>query len=670
MNDRVSQKPPVPYLGTDEEIYGRYESDHHGDSRGRKMAQPRKVTHNRDSSVAVSSVTGKSETSRHSSIFRFGKSIAASFNPSNWKIWQKQNQQLDDEETVQQQILRERQEKAEQIYKELKQSGHFRGANGSVPSGRFVRADDLKVPQSKHDSGVDLGDNRASGTRYSMEWSREEKRRGRVFLEPPKVPGSHRDPSPAFNGAGSVMDSKNSTPRRQSFNLARASLSNIKKAFTHESDSTPSQDGQNQARRIPSRKDLQKQQKLVKRVSDLEGKLEAARRQLSDSRGEPIPYQPTRVGRNKFVPGALSSLPSERLLSGYVSSDGNIGDNESENEIGRAVTIDHQNGNLPVMSSARVDTDMKELGHGNKAAVGVSTEKPLPYPPETQNQVIQSVEEDDLCVKVPIQKGGSVQQQEIQMTTESSEISSANDSNYEESEIEESDKEPTPRLQPVKISPKKNPAPRRKRKSNTFERMADDGGRYKPGADSESDNESDLSLTTTKKKLSTSKPPRKLQKVVQEPTKPSSPPKSKASAGNKGPKSAANVAPATRQSSQRSVRSTTKLVKHNAPRSTRQSVSPPPSSSFTGLNYAKPSASATSKTGGVAYIADPSTGHGVPPMPKMPQSVRLASGEMVDTSAASSASAKLTKTKPAAQDEKKTTLPRSEPSFVWPDDVF
>jgi len=550
MNDRVSQRPPVPYLGTDEEILERYESDQRGESRGRKMAQPRKVTHNRESSVAVSSVTGKSETSRHSSIFRFGKSIAASFNPSNWKIWQKQHQPLDDEETVQQQILRERQEKAEQIYKELKQSGHFRGVAGNAPPGRFVRAEDLKVPQSKHDSGVDLGDDMTLGTRHSMDCSREEKRRGRIFLEPPKIPSSHREPSPAFNGSGSVMDSKTSTPRRQSFNLARASLSNIKKAFTHESDSTPSQDGQNQARRIPSRKDLQKQQKLVKRVSDLEGKLEAARRQLSDSRGEPIPYQPTRVGRNKFVPGALSSLPSERLLNGYVSSDGNVGDNESENEIGRAVTIDHENGNLPLIPGGRVDTDLiSEFGSDPRAAVDVSTKKPLPHPPAVQNQVIPIVERDDHAVKVPARQGTSVEQ-EIPMTTESSEVASANDINYE-SEAEESDKEHTPRPQAVKIvSPKKNPAPRRKRKSNTFERMADDGGRYKPGADSESDNESDLSLATTKKKLSTSKPPRKLQKVVQEPTKPNGQPKSKASTSNKGPKSAANAAPATRQSSQ------------------------------------------------------------------------------------------------------------------------
>jgi hypothetical protein len=662
MNDRVSQKPPIPYLGTDEETYETYESDQRGDTRGRKMAQPRKFTHNRNASDAVSSVADRSETSRHSSIFRFGKSIAASFNPSNWKIWSRQHQEHDDEETTQQRILRERQEKAEQIYKELKQSGHFRGAMSSAP--RYVRADDLKELPSKHDSGVDLGDDNKAGVRRSVSMSREDKRKGRVFLEPPKVPENHRDRSPGYNGSGSVLDSRHSTPSRQSFNLARASLSNIKKAFTYESDVASSQESHNQARRIPSRKDLQKQQKLVKRVSDLEGKLEAARRQLADIEGEPLPSQPPpKVGRNKFVPGALSSLPSERLLSGYVSSEGNFGDNDSSNGIGRAVTVDEPNGIIPLMSGARVDVDMREIVPEKKVVSCGLTKKPLPNPPVGQDKVMQSVETDDLAVKGPVQKIKVEQEEdeeEAQLTTESSEVASADYSNYEdEAEIEDSDRESTPRPKPAKRTPKKTqaaPAPRRKRKSNTFEHIADDGGRYKPSEDSGSEDESDLDLATKKKKLNTSKPPRKLQKVAQEPTKPISPPKPKSSANTRGPKPSNSAIPARRSSQNPSAAG--KLVKNNSSRNARQPVSPPPSSS-TGLDYKKPSSSsATSKTGGkeVAYIAHPSSGHGVPPMPKMPKSVRLASGEMVNTS--------------AAANEKKTDLSRSEPSFVWDDDVF
>lgn len=643
MNDRVSLKPPVPYIGTEEEINDRYDSDNGWDNRGRRLAQSRKGTHTRNASGAESSVMGRSETSRHSSIFRFGKSIAASFNPSNWKIWSKNNQDSEDEETVQQQILRERQEKAEQIYKELKQSGHFNGAlNSGAP--RFVKAEDLKEPPRKHDSGVDLGDGKiigAPGARHSIDMSRDEKRRGRVSLEAPKVPGSHRGRSPGVNGPPSFRES---TPSRPSFNLARASLSNIKKAFTSDSEATSSYDGQ-QARRIPSRKDLQKQQKLVKRVSDLEGKLEAARRQLADAASEPVPHQTSKFPRNKYVPRGLPTLPSERLLGGYVSSEGDLGDTESHNDIGWAVTVDDSNSSFPLMSGARGDEDMSKTILENKAT---STEKPLPNPPSAQEKVIQSVETD---ARDPTKNKTKQDDDAASVTTESSEVSSTSRSNYEEeAEVgdSESDNESTPRARPSKPTtpPKKTqpaPAPRRKRKSNTFERLADDGGRYKPTKESASEAESDLSLATKKKKLNTKGPPRKLQKVVQEP----SPPKLS------NPRKSSVPVPARR---------TGKLVKTIASRTTnthiRQSASPPPSSSFTGLDYKKPSSTTTTKSGGkeVAYIADPSSGHGVPPMPKMPSSIRLASGEMVNTGASAAAN--------------KSELPRSEPSFVWDEDVF
>ncbi|OOG00851.1 hypothetical protein ASPCADRAFT_202677 [Aspergillus carbonarius ITEM 5010] len=77
-------------------------------------------------------------------------------------------------------------------------------------------------------------------------------------------------------------------------------------------------------RRQKSRKELQRQAKLMKRVSDLEIKLDRARRELRALVGEeevlaPTPYLEKPYSR-KFVPGALPSLPSERLLyNGVVS---------------------------------------------------------------------------------------------------------------------------------------------------------------------------------------------------------------------------------------------------------------------------------------------------------------------------------------------------------------
>lgn len=647
MNDRASQKPPVPYLGNDEESYERYESDQRDAGRGRSMAQPRPFTHNRNTSAGMSSVTDRSETSRHSSIFRFGKSIAASFNPSNWKIWSKHHQEPDDEETTQQRILRERQVKAEQIYKELKQSGHFRGAPTSA---RFVGDEAGKEPPSKHDSGIELDNDKIPRPRRSESMSREEKRKGRVFLDPPRVSSSSQDRSPAFNGSGPVRGSRQSTPSRQSFNIARASLSNIRKTFNYESDAGSSQESHNHARRIPSRKDLQKQQKLVKRVSDLEGKLEAARRQLADVQHEPLPSQPPRVGRNKFVPGSLSTLPSERLLSGYVSSEGDLADNDSPNGIGRAVTADQPNGNVSLMLGARVDEHMTKGVTESKAISGCLTKKPLPHPPTDQeDKAMQSVETEDLAVKNHVQKiKVEPEEDESKVATESTEVSEARYSTYEESEghIEDSDREITPRPKPAKRTPQKAqaaaPAPRRKRKSN--ERAADDGGRYKPSEESGSEAESDFDLTVKKKKLNTSKPSRKLQKATQEASKLISPPKPESSAIPWG-----NAVPPRRITSANG-----KLAKNNTSRNSRQPLSPPPPSSFTGLDYKKPSSTAIKMDGqDVAYIADPASGLGVPPMPKMPKSIRLASGELVNTGA-----------------EKKTELTRSDPSFVWDEDVF
>jgi hypothetical protein len=360
MNDRVSQMPPPNYVGDEDYLRGTYEEFEHddlGNIRDRKLAKPRK-----HGSVAGS--TGdRSDASRHSSIFRFGKSIAASFNPHNWKIWSERKHQV--VETPEEKVLRERKEKAYKIYKELKYSGNFRDAD--VPP-FFQALEHQPAASTKHDSVLEIDNSRMShdksrGSHDNFRMSnsdsrrsydgygttpRDEKRMGRVYLEPPSLQSSGNSP-------GSMAES-NTSPRKKAFHFKTPSLSNIRKTG---SDSGSNASDLHQARRIPSRKDLQKQQKLVKRVSDLEGKLEAARRQLTQVLGEPMPSQlstpSSRIGRSRFVPGALSTLPSERLLSGYVSTDVDADDDYNEDhafEIGKAVTSDHKE---PVISGARAD---------------------------------------------------------------------------------------------------------------------------------------------------------------------------------------------------------------------------------------------------------------------------------------------------------------------------
>jgi hypothetical protein len=662
MNDRVSNKPPKPYIGEDEDCRARYEHEQTNDLAKRKLAHPRKFTNHPSPSMAESSVADRSEGSRHSSIFRFGKSLAASFNPSNWKIWKQPSQEG---ESAEQRALRERREKAERIYKELKTAGYFRDSNDdSQAYQHWAEQVSHQKTSLKHDSGVQFGYDQTTDTRPRMseEMSREDKRMGRVFLEPPKFASPRATESPVSNASESVGNWS-----KQSFHFKKPSLSNIKKALTSESQPNLSTSGEHQARRVPSRKDIQMQMKLVKRVSDLEGRLEAARRQLAEVQSEPLPLEPPpRNGKSRFVPGALASLPSERLISGYISSEY---DDDPYKEIGKAVTTDYTKNNEQIISGAK--SNQPDL------------DKPLPQPqPETplEDGVMQSVEMnlvEDSIVEPEIKAASAHQVNVIHKTptTATTETSNSSDSDEEEESVE---KDPTPEAKPTL----------KKRKSTVFERMADDGGKYKPSdSDVDSEAESEVKKSTPTKKNAAAGP-RKLQKTVHKAT-PAKEPPSTPDVKNPSPQNQRNPAPRYQGSSKGPKLKQTpvkpQLIKSKVPR--RQSASPPPSSSFTGLQYPKPSAGMTPAVAKQAvYSAIPSADGDVPPIPKMPNAVRLPSGEMISTAStvkftnSARTGSKLTKTRPLAKEggerekkkveEKKTAQPGLKEPFSWPDDVF
>jgi len=342
MNDRVSQKPPTPYIG-DEELQERYYQE--DQNRERKIAQPRKSIH-RQSRPGPNAE--RPDTTRHSSIFRFGKSIAANFNPVNWKIWSKSQQE--EAETPEQKVLRERRERAESIYLELKRNGQFRDA--AIPP--VFKSEEVLA---KHDSGIVLTrPARTSGDSYQSD-----KRNGIIFLDTPQIDALAG--SPGSNVSGSVVGSA----RNSGINFKKPFLSRRKSADSDGGPNAP-HSGDRQARRIPSRKDLQKQQKLVKRVSNLEMRLEAARRQLSDALSEPLPTEITpmravsasRLGRQRFVPGALATLPSERLLAKNETADDEEpekGPSEPEvsERIGRALTKDESMKDITASNHLTID---------------------------------------------------------------------------------------------------------------------------------------------------------------------------------------------------------------------------------------------------------------------------------------------------------------------------
>jgi hypothetical protein len=640
--------------------------------------------------------------------------LAATFNPNNWKIWSKQQQPLvEDEETTHLKVLHERQQKAERMYKELKEAGHFRGRSVG-PRDREPGADP-GILHSKHDSGIEFVGHDTSSARVSREMSREDKRKGRIFLEPPRIPRDRRDESPA-SLAGSAVASTASSPTKQSFHFKRRSLPSIKKVLTNENAHNVADDNyyQRPVPRIPSRKDLQKQQKLVKRVSDLEGKLEAARRQLSEALNEPTPDQlPSKIGRSRFVPGALASLPSERLLSGYVSSDPAFSDNESHIEVGKAVTVDY-------MKDCEA-SEQKPVAPTHKVASSPSwVGKPLTRPgTPPQDLVIPTVEhEESIPEKAVSDASYMVAETATTISEPSTKAYDPDDLDYVE---EESDGEKTAARRPAKASTEKNPSkktPTKKRKS-VFERQADDGGQYKPSHDTDSDPESEVKESTPRKQ-NTGVRPRKLQKTVQEsngdpssrastskPLKTPSSSQDRTSTSNAGGSNHVNGSGTAsmdahslpgRRNSLKGMKKLTsppppgRIAKSKLTQKGNQSFSPPPSSSFTGLEYMKPSLSkqAAKRIGelvgnDVAYSADPMTDESVPPMPEMPKAIRLSSGELIKTTAssfgsgtfkASSGPTKLTKPRPAPKENEKRENKKQDndkevdDDFHWDRDTF
>lgn len=326
MNDKVSQRPPAEFLGPEEDLLKKYSREESG---GRKTSQGKNTKHRRNSSAQ----TSRSEDTRQSGIVRFGKSVAATLNISNWKIWSKQQHQQQDDETPQQKILRERQEKAEKIYKELKKSGDFRNS-AAFPSHQVPEVKD--TTPAKHDSGVDFGPVPCFPA-FGLT-SKADKRKSKIIESTEtQIPANTTDSS-AGNSRPSSMGSESAeqstiSASRQSFHFKRPSLSSIRKSKESDRASVaPSNDEGHPLHKVASRREMRKQQKLVKRVSNLEDKLAAARRQLAKATGGPYPPEPeveaSTTTTSASAPGAPTTLPSEPALRSRASS--NVGSTSND----------------------------------------------------------------------------------------------------------------------------------------------------------------------------------------------------------------------------------------------------------------------------------------------------------------------------------------------------
>ncbi|KAJ5211123.1 hypothetical protein N7491_010943 [Penicillium cf. griseofulvum] len=236
---------------------------------------------------------------RSSGIFRFGKAIASAFNPfGGWG----RSSEGSPNKSPQKDVINQ----AEQAYAELKKSG-YKGTN----KGHYME---------------DLGVNTAIA---DQTWQSIQHKMG--YSSP--VKDSH---------CQSIDQRHHAAPSRSESSASkRSSLQDLRlpKSLFHKSHGSPSTSPAvycdmtsdeyepTRLRKQPSRRELSRQTKLLKKVSNLEDKLQRARRELRDLTGNeervPTPTTQPKVLNNemdpalfprKFVPGALPTLPSERLL--------------------------------------------------------------------------------------------------------------------------------------------------------------------------------------------------------------------------------------------------------------------------------------------------------------------------------------------------------------------
>ncbi|KAJ5925391.1 hypothetical protein N7454_008030 [Penicillium verhagenii] len=250
MNDSVSEKPPSIYL--------------------------------RESK-------GPNAQNRTSGIFRFGKAIASAFNPFGG--WGRASPEIATKSPQKDALTQ-----AEEAYANLKRAG-YKGTN----KGSYMQS------QNVNPSNAD------------QTWQAIQDKMG--YSSPIRNSGTYAEPM-------SPSRSPSKSTKRSSFQDLRIPFIKTYEQPLAPCLDHPSEDSENQGiRRQKSRKELSRESKLLKKVSNLEDKLDRARQELRhlsgneeriasptlDYRSMSFEMDPGSYPR-KFVPGALPTVPSERLL--------------------------------------------------------------------------------------------------------------------------------------------------------------------------------------------------------------------------------------------------------------------------------------------------------------------------------------------------------------------
>ena len=313
---------------------------------------------------------------RGSGIFRFGKAIAAAFNP--FGVWGKNSAEAD--KSPQKDALTS----AEEAYAELKRAG-YKGTN----KGAYMQNQHI---DSAHADQTWQAIHEKMGHRHSM----------------PNAP-SQAEPSSPLRSPLSPFRSPSKSSKRTSFQDLRTSfgipfMKHSEQPPIIESSAClnhPSEDSENNGiRRQKSRKELSRENKLIKKVSNLEDKLDRARRELRQLSGNeerlPAAVLETRAPSfdmdpgsypRKFVPGALPTLPSERLLDQQA-----MASEQSEN--GAAITA------LPSVEGRSISPEETQ---SMKSAKRLSKERPSSMGKESSSRKRKPSVPEPIASRQPIQ---------------------------------------------------------------------------------------------------------------------------------------------------------------------------------------------------------------------------------------------------------------------------
>ncbi|KAI9774873.1 MAG: hypothetical protein M1840_000089 [Geoglossum simile] len=324
MNDRASKNPPSTFTEHYDAV-GRYLEEQENVScmadPNTAHSQPVQRDKVRRQQPSISQNSGGTADSQRSGIWRFGKAIVDWFNYSKYV-------QEEEEKARQKRVLERRQRKAMKIYEELKRTGQLgalgrRGtrSNVNVTAPSYHQTGWNRPSINNRDSGVDVDEGRHFDRQKGIVPSFDA---DQVLMPPPSLP--------VFDRSGAPSSVVSPPPRQSTFK--RPSIPNLKKARSEVQlpssayslqIAIPNRVPEEAAasisllRKQPSKKDLQKQQKLSKKVSDLEAKLQAARRELSLALGEAVPVPPlpsSAINRKAFTVGTLPSLTSGDLAQG------------------------------------------------------------------------------------------------------------------------------------------------------------------------------------------------------------------------------------------------------------------------------------------------------------------------------------------------------------------